>query len=514
MAKYGYYSDDLPSVNSGTNDDRMNRNIPNSIEIDKDKQKEAIKKFQGFIGINPTGNLDRRTKSFMKRARCGEKDLINEDDHYDESIKKRNKRFTLQGTKWHKKILTWRVNNRAKFIAYDEVVEIAKMAFDKWQKYLNIKFQQVLINASSKTTVDIDISFVREYHGDNHPFDGRGGVIAHAYYPLDNKGISGDIHLDDDEIFIGNNEISNLTAAEINDSRKLIWVFMHEIGHVLGLEHSKVHNSIMYPWYPKYTFNNAYDLSNDDISGIQSIYGPVENNDSKGIIKVVEFTRTMSTENKTSRFIPTLPPISPTECLPNYRTIFVGHDYKIYVISQNGELYILGQQLGIDKGPYHISFLFPGVNGSLINAVVSRPDHRYVVFMNKKFNVFYDKTLESIGELKDLGLPESLLHIDAAFIWSTNNLMYTFSKNDYWRHNPTNDHVEPGYPKKIILHWLGVISPITAVFSWVEKRTFFFKENYYWRFLGSRILIDSQYPKSTANVWFKCEKFKAKIFNS
>ena len=48
--------------------------------------------------------------------------------------------------------------------------------------------------------VDFDIEFATGYHGDNSPFDGPNGVLAHAYYP-EQGSISGDAHFDDDEDF-------------------------------------------------------------------------------------------------------------------------------------------------------------------------------------------------------------------------------------------------------------------------------------------------------------------------
>ncbi len=65
----------------------------------------------------------------------------------------------------------------------------------------NIKFKQV--EDSTTNNVDFNIEFVTRSHGDNGPFDGRGGVLAHAYFPngLSRPTIAGDAHFDDEENF-------------------------------------------------------------------------------------------------------------------------------------------------------------------------------------------------------------------------------------------------------------------------------------------------------------------------
>ena len=45
---------------------------------------------------------------------------------------------------------------------------------------------------------------------------------------------------------------------------------VHEIGHALGLGHSKSHNAVMYPYYQ---FLFPWKLGKDDIAGIQFLYG-------------------------------------------------------------------------------------------------------------------------------------------------------------------------------------------------------------------------------------------------
>ena len=75
-------------------------------------------------------------------------------------------------------------------------------------------------------------------------------------------GLAGDIHFNDDKYFTVNSY----------KGKNLPWVALHEIGHSIGMEHSKVKNSIMYPYYQSYNGHES-DLSTDDITGIQALYG-------------------------------------------------------------------------------------------------------------------------------------------------------------------------------------------------------------------------------------------------
>jgi hypothetical protein len=86
----------------------------------------------------------------------------------------------------------------------------------------------------------IKVFFRRGFHGDGYPFDGAGSVLAHAFFPGSGRG--GDVHFDEDENWSQERIINR-------DVTSVFAVAVHEFGHALGLSHSSVEGSLMYPWY-------------------------------------------------------------------------------------------------------------------------------------------------------------------------------------------------------------------------------------------------------------------------
>ena len=117
---------------------------------------------------------------------------------------------------------------------------------------------------TTSEAADIDISFANTTHGDSYPFDGKGGTLAHAFAPQ-SLFYAGDIHFDDEETWV--------IRVNARNTKDLHQVALHEIGHALGLGHSSVYSSIMYPYYKA---GQELNLHQDDIEGIQSLYGKKE----------------------------------------------------------------------------------------------------------------------------------------------------------------------------------------------------------------------------------------------
>jgi len=224
---------------------------------ESDTFKKDIRAYQNFAGIEETGKLDEQTIDQMHKKRCGDQDI---------EKRSRFRRYVAQGTKWKNGLnmkLRWKLVNHGEDLPRDTVLEVMRKAFKLWSTVTNLKFIET---TDDNPVPEILVSFGKGYHGDRYAFDGRGGTLAHAFYPLNNRDLAGDCHFDDAEKY-------SAFRKPGHDEIDLLWVAVHEIGHSIGLAHSRVRNSIMFPYYPRYGWTDNLQLRNDDIEGIQYIYG-------------------------------------------------------------------------------------------------------------------------------------------------------------------------------------------------------------------------------------------------
>ena len=127
-------------------------------------------------------------------------------------------------------------------------------AYGEWAKYAQITFQP---GSGPRNPRTLNVLFASGAHGDPYPFDGRGGVLAHTFYPypVNPEPIAGDMHFDDSE--------SWNTGVYLD----VFSVALHETGHALGLGHSDLPGAVMYPYYKQ-----VAGLSAEDVGAVLDLY--------------------------------------------------------------------------------------------------------------------------------------------------------------------------------------------------------------------------------------------------
>ncbi|NIG57934.1 matrix metalloproteinase-27 [Pontoporia blainvillei] len=201
---------------------------------------EKLKEMQQFFGLNITGKPNEETLEIMGKPRCGVPDTG-------------NFMITPGNPKWKQTDLTYRIINYTPDLSEAEVETALEKAFKLWSLVSPLNFTK-----TSQEEADIKIAFLQGDHGDNSPFDGPNGILAHAFQP--GPGIGGDVHFDAEE-----------TWTKTSRNYNLFLVAAHEFGHSLGLAHSSDPGALMYPNYA-FSEPSTYLLPQDDISGIQAIY--------------------------------------------------------------------------------------------------------------------------------------------------------------------------------------------------------------------------------------------------
>ncbi|NXX14825.1 MMP9 protein, partial [Podargus strigoides] len=146
---------------------------------------KALRKMQKQLGLEETGELDASTLEAMRAPRCGVPDV--------------GTFLTFEGDlKWDHMDLTYRVMNYSPDLDRAVIDDAFKRAFQLWSNVTPLTFTQIYSGEA-----DIMIMFGSQEHGDGYPFDGKDGLLAHAFPP--GRGIQGDAHFDDDEFWtLGN----------------------------------------------------------------------------------------------------------------------------------------------------------------------------------------------------------------------------------------------------------------------------------------------------------------------
>ncbi|XP_026410959.1 metalloendoproteinase 1-MMP-like [Papaver somniferum] len=219
-----------------------------------DQFESAVTLYQSKLGLPLTGRLNSTTLSQVMSPRCGVPENHNHKLHTSKHYSLAEGRPTWNHSTPMTLYYAFSPIHMINYVKLSDIRVAFRRAFSKWSSVIPVNFTET----QDYEHANITIGFYDKDHGDGFPFD---GVLAHAFGP----GL-GMIHF--------NAAITWAVDFRSEKSQKafdLESVATHEIGHVLGLDHSSIHEAVMWPSTPPRTISAGLTL--DDVTGAQALYG-------------------------------------------------------------------------------------------------------------------------------------------------------------------------------------------------------------------------------------------------
>ncbi|XP_075999101.1 collagenase 3 [Genypterus blacodes] len=365
-----------------------------------------IEEMQSFFNLEVTGNLDANTLEVMKLPRCGVPDVA-EYNHFPRHLK------------WDHDNVTFRIVNYTPDLKKSDVDRAIRNALNVWSDVTPLTFKKLYHG-----NADIMIAFGEKEHGDYNPFDGPDGLLAHAYPP--GIGIGGDTHFDEEEHWTKDSAAYNLFL-----------VATHEFGHALGMSHSSDAGALM---YPVYSYATGYPLSEDDIDGIQALYGP----------------------NPNPRKVKPKPD-APDKCDPMMSFDAVTELRGETLIFKDRFYWRIHPQMPEPEQTL-IKSTWPSIPNK-VDAAYENPE-KDLVFLFSGIKVWamngYTLVEGYPKYIHKLGLPKSVRKVDAAvYIRDTGKTLF-FAEEDYWSYDEATGTMDSGYPRTIETDFPGMDDEVDA----------------------------------------------------
>ncbi len=207
---------------------------------------EALAEYQQQHHLAPTGLFDEQTKEQMTTHRCGLPD--------------RNDGVAFATIcSWASPNLTFAFEDGTGDVAGSAELQAVRNAFATWNAAAPITFTEVATTEKPDVVIDW-----RPAADPDHSM--VGGVLAHADFPpgcsVVTNTLPKPVHFDDSE--------HQWVIGSTPNGFDVETVALHEIGHILGLLHSDVAGSVMFPTVSSNSTKRA--LTADDLSGIRKLY--------------------------------------------------------------------------------------------------------------------------------------------------------------------------------------------------------------------------------------------------
>ncbi|KAG8446572.1 hypothetical protein GDO86_014140 [Hymenochirus boettgeri] len=263
----------------------------------------------------------------------------------------------------------------------------------------------------------------------------------------------------------------------------LFLVAAHEFGHALGLEHSDVKEALMYPMY---RYIEEFQLHDDDISGIQYLYGSGSGPDPippKPTENPLTTTTSSITTTTTTPFIPTM---DPTEDACKVKMFDAIADLQGMLHFFKDGLYwtVSPGYKKAPQSPRRISETWPALPAKIDTAFQDITTKRMFFFSGRKFWQYTGNSVLGPRSIEKLGLGKDVDGIMGSIARNKGKALL-FNGERYWRLDVKSLTIDKGYPRQTDRDFAGVPSDSHDVFLY-QGKYHFCQDRFFWRMTSRR----------------------------
>uniref|UniRef100_A0A8D2AL06 Matrix metalloproteinase-9 n=1 Tax=Sciurus vulgaris TaxID=55149 RepID=A0A8D2AL06_SCIVU len=289
-----------------------------------------------------------------------------------------------------------------------------------------------------------------------------------------------------------------------NEGVSLFLVAAHQFGHALGLGHSSVPKSLMYPMY---NFMEGTLLHEEDVTSIQHLYGETVGQEWKpqregcnsvtgpGNAGVGRTHR--SPDGLPTPFtmvLPTTGPIGPPSagptCLPTASSSQVSSVSSVQVenacnLNIFDAIVEIGNCLDVwmrdrgRQGPFLITDTWPALPARLDSAFKEPISNKIFFFSGRQVWVYAGTAVLGPQPLEKLGLTRDVTQITGV-LWLNWGKALLFSKHLFWRFDVKSETVDSQMPTWVDQMFSGVPTNSHNIFQYRES-AYFCQDRFFWR---------------------------------